>query len=218
MLAAGEKVGLVVVDVQNYYLRPASDFQRFHEERYPGSLRYIGDRCRELVLPNIARLLRAFRQARRPIYFLRLCGLRLDRGDLHPLFREAHTAAALKGFPDLYPLSSSPMADVVDEIRPLAGEAVLDKTTFSGFNSGRFEPTLKVAGLDTLIFTGLATSQCVDTTARDASDRGYRIIHIPDAQADYSAEMHHAALYASQGVCGGIFFDTLDFIHNQLPA
>jgi nicotinamidase-related amidase len=204
---------LVVVDVQNYYLLPESDFQRFHETVHPGSLDYIGERCRETVLPGIARLLSEFRSRKYPIFFLRLCGREVDRADLHPFFREAWAAGVEAGFADVYPLSGSVMADVVDEIRPGDGDVVFDKTTFSAFTGGdAFAELLRKEAVRTLVFTGLATSQCVDTTARDASDRGFGVLHVPDAQADYSEEMHHAALYSSQGVCGGAFLNTNELI------
>jgi len=55
--------------------------------------------------------------------------------------------------------------------------------------------------------TGLATSQCVETTARDASEKGYIVVHVENAQADYSLESHDASLYSSRGVCGGHIVD-----------
>ena len=66
--------------------------------------------------------------------------------------------------------------------------------------------------IESLVFTGLATSQCVETTARDASDYGYKIIHISDAQADYDENTHIASLYSSAGVCGGKMMSTEDFL------
>lgn len=201
---------LIVVDVQNYYLLPESDFQRFHASLHPDSLDYIGERCRATVLPNIARLLDEFRAKGLPVFFLRLCGVAADRSDLHPFFREAWSAGVAAGFPDVYPLAGSHMADVVTAIQPAPGEVIFDKTTFSAFTAGDFADHLHAAAARTLVFAGLATSQCVDTTARDASDRGFAVLHVPDAQADYSEEMHHAALYSSQGVCGGAFLNTTE--------
>jgi nicotinamidase-related amidase len=70
----------------------------------------------------------------------------------------------------------------------------------------------------TLVFTGLATSQCVETTARDASDRGFRVVHVEDAQADYDEISHTSSLYSSQGVCGGIIVTTEEFMLDGPPA
>ena len=60
--------------------------------------------------------------------------------------------------------------------------------------------------------TGLATSQCVETTARDASDRGYGIVHLEDCQADYHEISHRASLIASRSVCGGHVLGAEDFL------
>jgi nicotinamidase-related amidase len=62
------------------------------------------------------------------------------------------------------------------------------------------------------VFTGLSTSQCVETTARDASERGYHIVHIEDAQADYDELSHASSLYSSQGVCGGFIMTAEEYI------
>jgi len=51
-------------------------------------------------------------------------------------------------------------------------------------------------GLETLVVTGMATDMCVETTARDAADRGYNVIVVEDAVATFFAEHHRAALSA----------------------
>ena len=68
--------------------------------------------------------------------------------------------------------------------------------------------------IEFLIFTGLATSQCVETTARDASDFGYSIIHIEDAQADYREVEHKCSLFSSASVCGNWITSANYFINN----
>jgi nicotinamidase-related amidase len=65
------------------------------------------------------------------------------------------------------------------------------------------ERELRARGVGAVVMTGLATSQCVDTTARDASERGFIVVHVEDGQADYSVDDHDASLFASRGVCGG---------------
>ncbi len=205
---------LVVVDMQKYYLRPESDFQRYCEARRPGCMAYISRRANSLVVPNVARLIEAFRASAAPLIFLKLCSRDPEREDLHRFFRETWSAARTHGFRNVYPLFDQPMADVVDELAPLEreGEAVIEKRTFSGFTESELHDHLRSLGVTRLIFTGLATSQCVETTARDASDRGYEIVHIEDAQADYDEQMHFASLYSSQAVCGGDVRRTLEFL------
>ena len=205
------KCALVEVDLQRYYIDPSASFRRWTETRAPGAFRYVSARVRDVVIPSVLLLRSIFRERGWPVAYLRLCGTAEDRSDLHRIFCEANRRAAEEGFPDLYPLSSDPLADILPEIAPENGDTVFDKTTFSGFASGKFSSWLSEQGIRVLVMTGLATSQCVDTTARDASDRGYGVIHIEDAQADYTPEEHYASLYASRGVCGGTVLSAADF-------
>jgi nicotinamidase-related amidase len=202
------KAALLIVDVQRYYLEQASGFCAYSEQRWPGSTRYIHNRVENTVLPAILRLRQAFDTEEWPVIYLRLCGTRADRSDLHRFFRKFWAEAEMAGFRDSYPLASDPWAAVADAIKPRTGDLVFDKTGFSGFNGTTLEKQLRDSGVELLVMTGLATSQCVDTTARDGSDRGFTIIQISDAQADYHENVHQAALYASCGVCGATICDS----------
>lgn len=208
------ETGLIIVDMQNYYLRRESSYFRYFDHLYPGSLEYIHDRCRDIVVPNITKLIDFFRGNREEILYLRLCGKMKDRSDLHRFFRETWEHGTRSGFNDVYPLSSDAMADIITEIAPADGDHVFNKTTFSPFSSTGIMEQLRVLGITRLVVTGLATSQCVETTARDASDMGIDVIHIEDAQADYTESTHIASLYSSRGVCGGIIYSTDEFIEH----
>ena len=196
------KAALLIVDVQCYYLEQASSFCTYSEQRWPGSTRYIHDRVENTVIPAILRLRQSFDAEGWPVICLRLCGTRKDRSDLHRFFRKFWADADKAGFKDSYPLAFDPWAAVAGAIKPRTGDLVFEKTGYSGFNGTALEAQLRDSGVEVLVMTGLATSQCVDTTARDGSDRGYSIVQIHDAQADYSEAVHQAALYASCGVCG----------------
>lgn len=202
---------LLIVDLQRYYIDPNSSFRAWTEFHAPGALSYIEGRIRNSVVPAVSLLRSAFAELGWPTAYLRLCGREEDRSDLHRIFRQAHRRAESEGFSDLYPLSSDPLADVLPETGPEPGNPVFDKTTFSGFSSGGLTAWLDKVSPRVIAFAGLATSQCVDTTARDASDRGYPIIHIEDAQADYGPEEHYASLFASRGVCGGMILSSEEF-------
>jgi len=191
------------VDVQRYYAEAVSSFRRYSETRWPGGLDYIDRRVRDVVVPAIGVLRDAFDAAGWPTVYLRLCGSAPDRRDLHRFFRRFNEEAADAGFPDAYPLASDPWAEVVPGLSPRAGDTTVDKTGFSGFGNPALDGELRRLGVNALVMTGLATSQCVDTTARDASERGFAVVHVADAQADYDEDTHASALYASRGVCGG---------------
>ncbi len=209
MQALKERHALMVVDMQRYYIEPESSFSRYFEHVHPGAMKYIEERCRTTVTPNIQALLQHARLAEVPCVYLRLCGTHSDRSDLHSAFRSSYDRAGQRGFPDTYPLQSDPWSDVIPAIKPMPEDAVFCKTTFSGFTKGQaLEDWLRQAQITTLVMTGLATSQCVETTARDGSERGFSIVHIQDAQADYEELLHRASLISSQGVCGGCILTT----------
>ncbi|MCL2025829.1 MAG: cysteine hydrolase [Leptospirales bacterium] len=214
-----KKTALVIVDMQKYYLVPESSYFRYFSDIQPGCLDYIYRRCNSTVIPNIIELLNFFRANKSPVIFLKLCGKSPDRKDLHRFFADTWQKGKLAGYEDIYPLESNSMADIIDELNPPPNEKntfIISKTTFSPFTCTNIDKILQETGIQTLVFTGLATSQCVETSARDSSDRGYNVIHIEDAQADYSETFHNTSLFASQGVCGGIIYHTKEFINLYL--
>ena len=206
------KMCLVIVDMQNYYLLQESSFSRYFEFLYPGSLDYIRDRSYDTVIPNIVRLKKEFIKRKLPVIYLRLCGTHPDRLDLHRFFQRSYEEGLSRGFNDVYPLKSDKMSDVISELAPGRNDVVFTKTTFSPFSSTGIESYLVEQGIGKLIMTGLATSQCVETTGRDASERGFDVIQLHDAQADYDEITHNASLLSSRGVCGGALYDTALFL------
>ncbi|MCP4133308.1 MAG: cysteine hydrolase [bacterium] len=204
---------LVIVDMQNYYLRKNSAYYEYFNDLQPGCLDYILDRCEKTVIPNIRKLISLFQRRQAHIIYLRLCGTDQDRNDLHRFFRETWLHAKSMGFDNAYPLMNDPLSQVIDELAPAPDSTIITKTTFSAFSSSTINKTLTEMEIKTLVFSGLATSQCVETTARDASDHGFQVIHIEDAQADYDEFTHNSSLYCSRGVCGGIIYETDSFIN-----
>ncbi len=202
------RAALVVVDVQRYYLEPESPFYGYSELCWPGCMSYIGERVRKSVFPAVNRLRSAFGAIGWPTVYLRLCATNPDRSDLHRFFRTFWSAASAAGFEDTYPMASDPWSDIAPEIAPGTKDTILDKSSYSGFSTPGLEHILRSLGVDVVVMTGLATSQCVDTTARDASERGFIVVHVEDGQADYGADEHEAALFASRGICGGHVVDS----------
>jgi nicotinamidase-related amidase len=212
------KAALLVVDLQRYYLESQSAFYAYSSSQWPGSMDYIAARFKESLVPGISALREAFRPLGWPVVYLRLCGLAPDRSDLHRFFRDFHQKAERAGYAGAYPLADEPMADIAPALAPAKGDRLVRKTGYSGFTEGALDSLLRSMGVGTLVMAGLATSQCVDTTARDGSDRGYSIVFAEDCLADYSADFHESALYASIGVCGGHIHKSSWLAENPLRA
>ena len=94
--------------------------------------------------------------------------------------------------------------DIVETLRPLEREIVIDKPGYSAFAHTGLPQVLAKHGIKTLILTGVTTEVCVSSTLRAAIDLGYRCITVSDACASGNPALHKAAL-AMIGVEGGIF-------------
>jgi nicotinamidase-related amidase len=69
---------------------------------------------------------------------------------------------------------------------------VLNKTTMSAFHSTGFERLVRAWGIEQLVFTGISTNSCVEGTARDAADRGFRCLLVEDGCGAASQALHDA--------------------------
>ncbi len=94
--------------------------------------------------------------------------------------------------------------DIIPELYPKTGEPVIDKPGKGAFYQTDLELMLKNRGVETLLVCGVTTEVCVNTTVREANDRGFRCIVIGDCCASYFPEFHTAGL-AMIKAQGGIF-------------
>jgi nicotinamidase-related amidase len=97
-----------------------------------------------------------------------------------------------------------PGHDIIPELAPAPGEPVIDKPGKGAFYQTDLELMLKNREIDTLLVAGVTTEVCVNTTVREANDRGFRCIVMSDCCASYFPEFHQAGL-AMIKAQGGIF-------------
>ncbi len=97
-----------------------------------------------------------------------------------------------------------PGHDIIPELYPLKSEPVIDKPGKGAFYQTDLELMLRNRGIDTLFVAGVTTEVCVNTTVREANDRGFRCIVLADCCASYFPEFHDAGL-AMIKAQGGIF-------------
>ena len=76
-------------------------------------------------------------------------------------------------------------SDIVDELKPLPNEIVIDKPGKGAFYKTNLEELLIHKGITHLIFTGVTTEVCVQTSMREANDRGFDCLLIEDATQSY---------------------------------
>jgi nicotinamidase-related amidase len=94
--------------------------------------------------------------------------------------------------------------DIIPELYPIDGEAIVDKPGKGAFYGTELDGLLRERRIATLFVCGVTTEVCVNTTVREANDRGYRCIVLADCCASYFPEFHAAGL-AMIKAQGGIF-------------
>jgi nicotinamidase-related amidase len=94
--------------------------------------------------------------------------------------------------------------DIIPELYPLTGEPVIDKPGKGAFWSTDLHAILQHRGIKQLIVTGVTTEVCVNTTVREANDRGYDCLVPADCVGSYFPEFQEAGLKMIKAQ-GGIF-------------
>jgi biuret amidohydrolase len=94
---------------------------------------------------------------------------------------------------------------IVDALAPVAGEIVIDKPGKGAFYATRLGEELAARSITHLVLAGVTTEVCVQTTMREANDRGYECLLIEDATASYIPAFKEAtlAMMRSQGAIVG---------------
>jgi nicotinamidase-related amidase len=187
---APDHTALLVIDVQRYFVHPEYPFGKWVASITPGGIDAYYQRVRDLVIPNIQRLLKGARQRGLFIVFTEAGSLRPDGADL-PGWMRRHIAMSGAA---VYPPLSDPSCRVDDSVAPRPGELILQKTTSGPLNSTKLDQTLRVLGIDTVIVTGVVTDVCVAQTAREFGDRDFNAIVVEDACASTDDARHKAAL------------------------
>jgi nicotinamidase-related amidase len=123
--------------------------------------------------------------------------LKVDRGD-------PNTRIGAPGPMGRILVRGEPGHDIIPELYPVAGEPVIDKPGKGAFYQTDLELMLKNRGIETLLVCGVTTEVCVNTTIREANDRGFRCIALSDGCASYFPDFHAAGL-AMIKAQGGIF-------------
>jgi nicotinamidase-related amidase len=187
---------LVVIDMQRDFVEPGG----FGET--------LGNDVSLLraVIPPLTRVLTASRAAGMTVIHTRE-GHRPDLTDCPP-------AKLHRGNPTLRIGDTGPNGrilirgeyghDIIDELAPRAGEVIIDKPGKGSFYATDLHELLAVAGVTSLVVTGVTTEVCVHTTVREANDRGYECLVLSDCVGSYFPEFQQAGL-AMIAAQGGIF-------------
>jgi nicotinamidase-related amidase len=160
---------LLVIDPIAYFLSPAE------HGFLPAS---------RAVVPRIARLVAAWREAGRPVVFARHG--HAGGGDEGALGRFSAGVLA----------ASDPRTRIDARLEPLPGEPVIRKATYDAFAGTDLEARLRAAGATQVLVAGVLAHLCCETTARSAFCRGFDVVVAADALATTTERLHAGTLLA----------------------
>ncbi len=190
------RTALVIIDMQRDFLEPGG---------FGAMLGNDVGQLRRTIAPN-RRLLAAWRQAGLLAIHTRE-GHRPDLADLPPAKRRRGGGGTTIG--DSGPMGrilvrGEPGHDIIPELAPAPGEPVIDKPGKGAFFATDLHAILHNRGIDRLVVTGVTTEVCVNTTVREANDRGYDCLVLADCVGSYFPEFQAMGL-AMIKAQGGIF-------------
>jgi nicotinamidase-related amidase len=168
----------------------------FVEEGGFGSV--LGNDVRPLagIVPTVRRLIDGFRANHLPIIHTRE-GHRPDLSDCPPSKRlrgRGTLSIGDKGPMGRILVDGEPGNDLVPELKALPGEAVIVKPGKGAVYATHLDDILKRDGVGHLVLAGVTTEVCVQTTMREANDRGYECLLAEDATESYFPEFKAATL------------------------
>lgn len=139
------------------------------------------------IISKIGELLDSARKNGMTVIYTRVA-FKPDFSDLNansPLLKVVEQAGCLK--------DGSALADIIPELKPAAEDVVITHQRVGGFTPALRE-VLEQRGIDTLVFAGVATNASLESTARSASDAGYRVIIAEDASSAATLTAHQASI------------------------
>jgi nicotinamidase-related amidase len=91
-------------------------------------------------------------------------------------------------------VAGEPGSQLIDALAPAPGETVIDKPGKGAFYATGLHGALQAQGVTHLVFLGVTTEVCVQTSMREANDRGYDCLLLEDCCASYFPDFHRATL------------------------
>jgi len=160
-----DKSALVVLDMQKYFLDPASHA-------------YIPSA--PAIVPGLVKLVGLYREKALSVILTRHLNTAGDAGMLGSWWADVIRR-------------ENPLSELDQSIR-LEGTVVVKKTQYDAFYNTKLEDILKKKGISQVVIGGVMTHLCCETTARSAFVRGFEVFFLVDGTATYNEAFHRATL------------------------
>jgi ureidoacrylate peracid hydrolase len=196
---------LIVIDVQNGFVSKGGSY----------NLLGMDTSQYERIIPRIKDLITKCRNAAIPVFYTQ--AVRESSGiDLltrtHQILPKAREERIMK---KPICVRGTWDAEIVDDIKPLSDDHIVIKRRDSAFHDTEIGVWLRSLGVDTLIFCGIDTSICVETSLREAFNIGYDVVLISDATASSNHKHYESTLENVRGYYGLVM--DLQELSNYLP-
>ena len=170
-----DKTLLLVIDLQNDFVEEGAILEVPAARKQIPKVKRLIETCRELNVPVIYTAIVHKSPNLAPRHY-----------ELFPFLKNRAYRPGTRGI------------EIYHEIAPRPDEIIVEKVNYSAFNGTNLDLVIHSAkglGLtDTLILVGTVTNVCVESTARDAFDRNYKVVLVSDACSAFDSELHNATL------------------------
>ncbi|MFQ5787737.1 MAG: cysteine hydrolase family protein [Thermodesulfobacteriota bacterium] len=175
---------LLVVDMQNGFCTIGGSFDIFGFNIEPY----------RRIIPNVRKIVDYMRNKQIPIYYAK--AIREASGlDLLDRFHKIIPESRREKLEDMHLcIRDTWDADVIEEIYPRPEDSLVEKRRDSVFQDTEFDLWLRAFGADTIIFSGIDTYICVESSVRDGFNKGYDVILLSDCVASREERLHDATL------------------------
>lgn len=181
-----DRAALVIIDMQRDFIEPGG-----FGETLGNDVSLL-----QAIVPTVQRVLQAWREAG---------GLVVHTREAHrPDLSDCPPAKRLRGKPLLRIGDPGPMGrvliagepgnQILPEVAPVEGEIVIDKPGKGAFFATDLHAMLQQRGITHLVFMGVTTEVCVQTSMREANDRGYEGLLVEDGTESYFPAFKQAAI------------------------
>jgi len=179
---------LIVVDMQNDFVSMGGYFERI-SKAHPEKA--IDHEFLAAQIPNVVRLVDAFRAAGRPVVYVRHA-LQPDYSDAcFPYWCLPQDPGPIESG---FIVEGTWGAEIVEELKPREGENVVTKKGYNGFHNTPLEPILRNLGVTTCVMSGVTSCVCVSSTTRAGAERNFRMLFVGDCTAETHRESHESEL------------------------
>jgi biuret amidohydrolase len=160
-------LALVIIDMQRDFLEPGG---------FGDALGNDVSRLQSIV-PSLSKLLNTFRDRQLPVIHTQECH-KSDLSDCPPSIL----------------IQGEPGNRIIPQLAPLPDEIVILKPGKGAFYNTELQSLLQSRGITHLLITGVTTEVCVQTTMREANDRGYECLLVEDCTESYFPEFKQSTL------------------------